>query len=159
MSDNLNMEKAKEVFSTLIDMLDEKDWKYEVDEEKLLIHSNMNGDDFPITYIMLVDPKHEVVQFLSKLPCEMPEDKIVEGALAVCGANYGLCEGSFDFNLSDGSIFFRLTSNYSDSMISKTSLEHIMFVAAFTVDRYNDRFFLLSKGTINLQQFMEMDNQ
>lgn len=158
MSDNLNIEKAREVYNTLIAMLEEKNWKYDTEEEKFLIHSSMSGEDFPITYIMLVDPKHEVVQFLSKLPGEMPEDKRVEGALAVCAANYGLCEGSFDYNLSDGAIFFRLTSNYSDSMISKTSLEHIMFVSAFTVDRYNDRFFLLSKGTINLQQFMEMDN-
>ena len=41
MSDNVDMKKAKEVFGTLVHMLDTRDWKYEKHEEKLLIKSGI----------------------------------------------------------------------------------------------------------------------
>jgi hypothetical protein len=33
----------------------------------------------------------------------------------------------------------------------------MMMVAASTVDNYNDKFFMLSKGMITIQQFIEQE--
>lgn len=152
-----NLVKAREVYGTLIRMLDSRDWKYEKHEDKLLIKSGIQGDDLPVEYIMLVNPRNEVVQFLSSLPFKMPEDKRVDGALAVCVANYGLVDGSFDYDLTDGEIRYRLTSSYRDSELSPEVFEYMMMVAASTVDNYNDKFFMLSKGMITIQQFIEQE--
>ena len=152
-----NLVKARAVYNTLIEMLDSRDWKYEKHEDKLLIKSGIQGDDFPVEYIMLVNPRNEVVQFLSSLPFKMPEDKRVDGALAVCVANYGLVDGSFDYDLTDGEIRYRLTSSYRESELSPALFEYMMMVAASTVDNYNDRFFMLSKGMITIQQFIEQE--
>ena len=153
-----NITRAREVYMTLVRMLDDRDWKYERHDKDLLIKSGIRGDDLPVEYLMIVNSRTEVVQFISSMPFKMPEDKRVDGALAVCVANFGLVNGSFDYDLSDGEIRFRLTTSYYGNDVSADVLEHMMIVAASTVDNYNDKFFMLSKGVITLQQFIEQEN-
>ncbi|MBQ4112373.1 MAG: YbjN domain-containing protein [Clostridia bacterium] len=152
-----NMRKAVEVYNTVCSMLDNIGWKYEKVEEKLMIRSGVKGDDLPIEFVVMVKPKNEVVQLLSAMPFNMPEDKRVEGALAICTANYGLIDGSFDYDLSDGQIVFRLTSSYRDSLLSEELIKYMVMVSAGTIDKYNDRFFMLAKGMITIEQFVEME--
>ncbi len=156
MSEN-KAERAKKVYATLIKMLDNKEWRYERHDDDLVIKSGVKGDDLPIEFIVMVRPENEIIQFFSRLPFEMAEDKRVDGAIAVCVANYGLIDGSFDYDISDGEIRYRLTCSYCGSEISESLFEYIIFCAASTVDRYNDRFFMLSKGMMTLQQFIEQD--
>lgn len=159
MSEELMNARAKEVFDALVEMLDTRDWHYEKHEEDLLIKSGIKGDDLPIEFIMFVKPKNQVVQFLSKLPFNMPEDKRVDGAIAVAVANYGLVDGSFDYDISDGELRYRLTCSYrGDSVLSADLFEYMIMVSAATIDQYNDKFFMLSKGMINVQQFIETDS-
>lgn len=158
MADEINMEKAKEVYATLIKMLDSKEWHYERHDDDLVIKSGVKGDDLPIEFIVVVRPKNEVVQFRSRLPFNMAEDKRVDGAIAVSVANYGLIDGSFDYDIRDGEIAYRLTCSYRGSTISEDLFEYIIFCAASTVDRYNDKFFMISKGMLTLDQFLEQEN-
>ena len=153
------MKKAVEVYDTLCSMLDNIGWKYDKVEEKLMVKSGVKGDDLPIDFLVVVKPRNQVVQFISSMPFNMPEDKRVEGALAICTANYGLVDGSFDYDLSDGQIVFRLTSSYRDSLLSEALFEYMIMVSASTIDKYNDRFFMLAKGMITLEQFIEMDGE
>lgn len=159
MAEEMNMQKAREVYATLVRMLDTRDWKYEKHEDDLLIKSGIRGDDLPVEFIVYVKPRNEVVQFISSLPFNMPEDKRVDGAIAVAVANYGLVDGSFDYDLRDGEIRYRLTSSYRESTLGEDLFEYMIMVAASTVDRYNDKFFMLAKGMMSIQQFMEQENQ
>ena len=65
---DLDMKKAREVYASLISMLDSINWSYEKEEEKLIIRSGVNGDDLPVEFLVVVNPKNEVVQFISQLP-------------------------------------------------------------------------------------------
>ena len=159
MAEAKNMKKAQEVYATIIRMLDTRDWKYSKHEEDLLIKSVLRGEDLPVEFILVVNPRNQVVQFLSRLPFDIPEDKRVDGAIAVCTANYGLIDGSFDYDLRDGEIRYRLTCSYRDSQLSEDLFEYMIMAAASTVDNYNDRFFMLAKGRMTVQQFIEQDGQ
>lgn len=158
MAEEMNMQKAKQVFNTLVQMLDTRDWHYEKFEDDLVIKSGIKGEDLPIEFIMLVNPKQEIVQFRSRLPFNMPEDKRIDGAIAVCVANYGLRDGSFDYDISDGEITFRLTSSYRESVLGEDLFEYMIYVSAGTIDNYNDKFFMIAKGMLTIQQFMEQEN-
>ena len=158
MAEEMNMQKAKQVFDTMIRMLDTRGWHYEKHEDDLLIKSGIRGDDLPIEFIVVVKPQQQIVQFLSRLPFSIPEDKRVDAALVVCVANYGLVDGSFDYNLSDGDITFRLNSSYRESTLGEDLFEYIIMCAAATVDNYNDKFFMLAKGMMTVQQFLEQEN-
>ena len=158
MSEALELQRAKQVYASLVNMLESRDWKFEKFEDDLVIRSGIKGDDLPIEFIMFVKPKNQVVQLISKLPFNMPEDKRVEGAIAVSIANYGLVDGSFDYDISDGEIRYRLTSSYRESVLGGDLFEYMIMCAASTVDDYNDRFFLLSKGMIDIEKFIELEN-
>ena len=157
MSGEMELRKAREVYSNLVNMLDTRDWKYEKFDDDLVIRSGIKGDDLPIEFIVFIKPDNQVVQFISKLPFNIPEDKRVDAAIAVCVANYGLVDGSFDYDISDGEIRYRLTCSYRESYLGADLFEYMIMCAASTVDDYNDRFFLLSKGEIDLQDFIERE--
>ena len=158
MAEELNMQKAKQVYDTMINMLDNRGWHYEEIEDELLIKSGVKGEDLPIEFIVMVKPKQQVVQFLSRLPFTMPEDKRIDGALAVCVANYRLVDGCFDYNLASGDILFRLTSSYRESTLGEDLFEYMILCAASTVDNYNDKFFMIAKGMMTIQQFIEQES-
>lgn len=154
----VNMQKAKNVFSSLVNMLDTRGWNYEKNENDLVIRGGIKGEDLPIEFIMVVNAKQEVVEFLSRLPFEMSPEKRVDGAVAVCVANDGLCDGSFDYNIESGKITFRLTTGFcGNTVLSEDLFEYMIMVSAATVDRYNDKFLMLSKGAVTLKQFIEQE--
>ena len=74
MSDAYEMQQAKAIYDTIINMLDTQGWKYERFDDDLVIRSGVKGDDLPIEFLVFVKPKNQVVQFISKLPFEIPED-------------------------------------------------------------------------------------
>ena len=154
----VNMQKAKEIFDALVDMLDTRDWKYDKFEEDLVIKSGIKGDDLPIEFIVVVKPKNQVVQLLSRLPFQIPEEKRVDAAIAICVANNGLVDGSFDYDIAEGNITFRLTTSYRESTLGADLFEYMILVSAGTIDDYNDKFFMIAKDMMSVQQFIEKEN-
>ena len=65
-----NMKKAKEVYSTLVGMLEKRGWSFDRHDSELVISSGVKGDDLPIEFIVVVNAKQQVVEFLSRLPFE-----------------------------------------------------------------------------------------
>ena len=154
----VNMERAKQVYDSLIHTLDTRDWKYDKHEDDLVITSGIKGEDLPIEFIMVVKPQNQVVQLLSRLPFQIPEEKRVDAALAICVANNGLVDGSFDYDLSTGNITFRLTCSYRETELSGDLFEYMIYVSAGTIDDYNDKFFMIAKDMMSVQQFIEKEN-
>ncbi len=152
-----NLKLAKETYEVLCKMLDDRGWNYEKVEDNLLIKSGVKGDDLPIEFIMKVNPRNEIVSFISWLPFKIEESKRIDLAVAICAANYGLADGSFDYDVTDGTILFRLTSSYCGSILSEDLFEYMLMCAASTVDRYNDKLFMISKGMLSVQQFIESE--
>ena len=69
--------------------------------------------------------------------------------------NNNLVDGCFDYDLSDGTIIFRMTNSYLESEVSRELFEYMLFLSFTTVDEYNDKLMMLSKGLISLAQFLE----
>ena len=152
------MKHAQKVYASLIKMMDANGFKYERIDNELTIRSGFKTDDFPVEFLIHIDTERSLVKFMSKLPFSMPEDKRIDGAVAVCFANNGMVNGSFDYDISTGDMWFRLVTTFSGDMdVSREAFEYIIHVAVGTIDKYNDRFFMLSKGMMNIQEFIEKD--
>lgn len=161
MADERTLKQAKATFTTLCKHLDEKGWKYDVvdkAEDEFAIKSGVGTNDFPVEFIITVDAKTMLVSYLSILPFKAPEDKIVDMALATTAVNYRLADGSFDLGLETGSIIFRLTSSFRESLLGADLFDYMIIVATTTVDRYNDKFFMLSKGMMSFEDFIKAEN-
>lgn len=155
MAGTVNLKKAKEVFNSLCEMLDGKDGRYEKHEDDLVVTFIVGGDDIPMQFIMNVDAERELVRLISPIPVTFDDDKRIEGAIATSQVNYRLADGSFDYDFRGGKVFFRMTSSFRDSLISQKLLEYMMMCAAFTVDEYNDKFFMLAKGQMPIEEFFK----
>lgn len=158
MEDN-KLQLAKQVYKTLCDAIDARQWKYKKDEEKLVVSLGVNGDDIPMDLILIVDAERQLIRLLSPLPFKMSEAKRMEGAIAVCAASYGVVDGNYDYDITDGSIIFRMTASFRSSTIGEGLLQYLISCACVVVDKYNDRFLALDKGMIDIGQFLAQENQ
>ena len=148
-------QKALDVYAKLRATIDNIGWKYEFDESNLDVFFRLNGEDVPMTFIMVVDEKLEGIRLLSRIPFEFSEEKRVEGAIATCAASFGLIDGNFDYDIATGKIAFRMTTSYKDCEISEELIRFMVDFSAHIVERYNDLFLALNKGYITIEQFLE----
>lgn len=157
MADEKNLKLAKNVYNSLCEMLDEKNVRYDKDQDDLIISFITGGDDIPMQFLVKVDAERELIRVLSPIPVTFGEEKRVEGAIATCHATYTLADGSFDYDFQTGKVLFRLTSSYMDSLISKNLFEYMIIIAIHTVDKYNDKFFMLAKGQMSIEEFCNQE--
>lgn len=157
MSEDKKLKNAQNVFQTLCAMLDEKEFRYEKREDDLVVNFFISGDDLPMQFVLNVDAERELIRLLSPVPVTFEGDKRVEGAIATCQANYKLADGSFDYDFKNGKILFRMTSSFKDSLISKDMFEYMVAVACYTIDEYNDKFLMLAKGMMSIEDFFKKD--
>ena len=157
MADEMKMKLALQVYQTLCEAIDNRNWKYGKEEEKLLVHFGVNGDDIPMQFILFVDADRQLIRLLSPLPFKMSEAKRMEGAIATCVASYRMADGSFDYDLSDGSIVFRMTASYRESIIGEGLLQYMISCSCAMVDRYNDMFLAIDKDLLSISDFIEKE--
>jgi len=156
MADENNRLRAIEVFNTLCNAIEKREWKYEKESEKLTVHFGVSGEDIPMQFILIVDEDRQLIRLMSPLPFNMSEEKRVEGAIATCVASFSLADGNFDYDFTDGSIFFRLTASFRGSLIGENLLQYMISAACTIVDEYNDRFLMLDKGLMTIEKFIEL---
>lgn len=148
------LERAKKAYETLCATLDSKNWHYTKDEEKLSIDCGAQGEDLPMEIKMVVDAERQIVLLLSHMPFVIAEDKRLDVAIATSIVNNNLVDGSFDFDIPSGHMFFRMTSSFIDCEIGGELLMFMLMISFHTIDKYNDKFLLLAKGMIGIKDFM-----
>lgn len=154
--DEQMMAQAKKVYDGLRAALNNRQWRYDCDDEKMILRFTVNGDDIPMKFVVFVEPKQQVARVISVLPFKIPEDKRGEMALGVCAINFRLIEGNFDFDMSDGSLSYRITASYRSSEIGDALFQRMISMACAVVDKYNDRFLALGKGYLSLEDFRNL---
>ena len=155
------IQNAEKVFGSICSMLDSINFRYETSkrDEDYMITCTVNGEDIPMKMYIIVRTAREIVTLLSPMPFNTPEDKRIEMAMAVAIANYGIIDGSFDYDLSDGEIRFRLTASYIESLLGEELFKYMLYISANTVDHYNDRFLAVAKGTMTVEEFIQKDKE
>lgn len=153
MTDELKLKNAKSVYQIVCNLFDEKQLVYQKHEEDLVITITMNGDDLPMNFVLKVDEERDLIRLLSRLPVVFQGEKRLDGAIATSQINYGLADGSFDYDYNKGEVTFRITSSYKGCTVSEDLIYYMMSCACYTVDDYNDKLLALSEGKISVREF------
>lgn len=148
------LERAQKVYGTLCSTLDSHEWHYKKDEEKLSIDCGAQGEDLPMEITIKVDAERQLIMLLSHLPFVISEDKRLDVAIAVSAVNNKLVDGSFDYDIADGHMFFRMTSSFIESEIGNELFTYMLMVSCHTIDEYNDKFLMLGKGMMSIEDFI-----
>lgn len=149
------LQRAQKTFETLCQNLDEHEWHYEIDEEKLEIECGARGEDLPMDIRIIVDTDRQLIILLSIMPFVTPETKRLDTAIATSIVNNKLVDGSFDYDVTSGHMIFRMTSSFIDSEIDGEVFTYMLMVSCRTIDEYNDKFFMLGKGILPINKFIE----
>lgn len=152
-------ERALEVYQALCANLDGRGWHYRKDEEKLVIRTTATGEDLPMEVVIHVDEGREVVQVLSLQPFDIPEDKRLDMAVAVSLVNNHLVDGSFDLDIKKGRLVFRMTCCYIDSDLGNDLYTYLIMCSFQTIDEYNDKFLMLVKGQMSMEDFIKEETE
>ena len=146
---------AKDAYESFCSMLDNRGWVYDKDDSSLYISVGVTGDDLPMDFEVVFDVEYQIARMRSILPFKMNKEKMIEGSIATNSINYLLADGSFDFNLADGTIAFRLTTSFKNSLINERVFAYMVDVACTTIDEYNDKLLMLSKGMIKIEDIIK----
>ncbi len=155
MSDERNLKQAQSVYETICKSLDARGWKYDRVDERLTITCSARGDDIPMDLIIVVDADVQIVSIISPLPFKISEDKRVDFSSAICVANYGIMNGSFDYDIESGRIIFRIVSSFRGSILSEELFDYMVYVAFRTIDDYNDKFLMIEKDMFTTEQLLD----
>lgn len=159
MTDAEKLTKAKATYATLCSALDKDEWHYKKDEEELTIKCGARGEDLPIEIIIQVDAGRQLVYLLSPMSFEIKEDNRLDVAVAISYINNMLVHGCFDYNINTGTIVFRMPNSFMDSTLGEEVFRYMLYCACKTVDEYNDKFLMLSKGMLSLEKFLEAETK
>lgn len=155
MADGQALREARTAFSTLCKALDGHNWRYKKNEQELRIDCGAQGEDLPMDLIIKVDADRYLVTLLSHMPFVVPQDKRLDMAVAVSVANNCLVDGSFDYDIKSGHIFFRMTSSYMESTLGAEAFFYIVLCSCKTIDDFNDKFLMIAKGRMTIEQFID----
>lgn len=148
------MQLANKVYATLCSALDARNWRYKKNDEELSVSFGVKGDDLPMDLVIRIDGERQLIHAYSPLPFKFSENKRLEGAVAACVASYGMTDGSFDYNIATGTIVFRVTTAFHESVIGEGLFEYLIDFICAVVDVYNDKFFALDKGMMSIDDFI-----
>ena len=156
MADEKKLKNAQSVYKTLCDTLDARNWKYEKTPDELVVEFKVTGEDLPMDFLVAVDVERELIRLMSRMPFAFSAEKRFDGAIVTCHANYRMCDGSFDYDIESGRIFFRMTSSFRDSLISQELFNYMIDCSCAMVDYYNDKFLMVDKGILSVVDFFKL---
>ncbi|MBQ5335120.1 MAG: YbjN domain-containing protein [Oscillospiraceae bacterium] len=159
MADEAARAHALKTFEILCKALDSHEWKYDKNEEGLVIDCGARGDDLPMPVKIRVREDRQLVCLVSHIPIEVPENKRIETAAAVSMVNYRLLNGCFEFDIQNGRLFFRMSTGFMGTVLSEEVFSYMLFVSLRIIDDYNDKFEALANGTIGLDAFLPQDQE
>ena len=158
MADEKMIQHAMDIYEKTKDVFTSKGIKFDANDEKMIIKTGITGDDLPMDITVIVNPNAQALSFYSVLPFSVKEDKMAEIAIATCVANNSVIQGGFDYDISEGKVLCKISNSFIETDLSK-ELIFVMFMRfANLIDEYNDRFFMLNKGLIDLAKFIELKN-
>lgn len=136
-------------FEDLVAILQEDGVKFTSREEEGFLMAGFSGGRHgPVQLLARVDGQRDVLTLSFRLPLTIPEDKRLEMAEAVTRANYGLVVGSFEMDMRDGELNYKVVVPIDEAMLSHAQFRHCMGAALMTVQRYLPAYYrIVFSGT------------
>lgn len=159
MADTTSIENAKRVFATVIKTLNNRKWTYVLDEEKLKVSFDVYSDDLPMELMLCVVPELDAIACISRMPFDVPKNKAPVACVVVNMLNLTLTIGSFEYDHNNDCIAYRTCSNIRDTIVGCGMIDDIIDDACYMVDEYNDKFLLLFKDKITVNEFFADDEE
>jgi hypothetical protein len=88
-----------------------------------------------MAYFSTLEDEQQVLVY-SVLPTAVPPDRLVEAALFLTRANFGLVIGNFELDLESGEIRFKTSVDVEGVEINDALVDHLLLAGVIATDRY-----------------------
>ena len=138
----------EQIVDALRDWLDSDDWHYEYDAERHLIKAGINLD-CKLRSARIFIPIREDGSYIVNIysPVNGDPAHIDELVKYVAMANYGLANGNFDIDVSDGEVRYKTYVNCKDlETLPAQIIKDSIYVGWCMMDRYGNGLAALAMG-------------
>ena len=147
--------EAKALYNTLCNTLDNIKWHYDKEEDDLVIRTSAVGKDLTMKLFMKIDADRQVMYLKSPMPFTVPSNLNDTLTKAVIAANFTMLNGTFEMDLSDGYLGFKMVVPYMESIVSERVCHYMIMLSCQMTDKFNDKFKALVDGKMTLEEFNE----
>lgn len=145
--------EAKTVYQTLCRTLDNMKWHYDPEPENFVVRTSAVGNDLSMKLYMKVDVERSVMYLKSPMPFNVPPEKRSIMCEALIIANWAMLNGSFEMDLSDGYMGFKVVIPFMESLLGEKACRYMINMSCQMVDLFNDKFEAVNNGTMTLRDF------
>ena len=124
------------IFNTLIDFLDEEEWKYEILEGESAVRFYFKGSSGSMFCFAHVDEEKDWLLFYSYLPVNTPDHKLAMMAEFVTRANRGMRIGNFELDYEDGEIRYKTSIDIEGGALTNKMIDNLLRANLSTMNRY-----------------------
>ena len=158
MSDEMLM-KAKKIYADMLDMFNAEGLDFYQYDDDFTVKIGIRGDDMSFEFLMFLTPEKELIRFMTILPFRVPKESLIDVAIAINVANFGLINGAFEYNIDADEIRFKFVQSYSGVDDCSELLRYVLYTAISTVNAYNSKLLAISKGYITINDFIEKEEK
>lgn len=148
----MSSEKRQALYDQIRSVLDELKLSYTPRDEAYGVQYNLGGE-VPKSFFFYAEERKLTI--ISKLPFIVPEEKWLEGAIAVAAVNQRLESGLFEYDVETGEILFHQSYFVGDSVLGKTIFHHMIHYSDYSVEQYSMSFLEFVSGRLELSAFLE----
>ncbi len=130
---------SEEITEAIRNFLDEDDWKYEFDEERGIFRFGVGIESKlkHLRYFIPVRDDSYVVYAISPIDADSDDSSVMkEMAEFVCRANYGLRNGNFELDMSDGELRYKVFVDCDGITLSDEVVKGSIIIPSVMFDRY-----------------------
>jgi hypothetical protein len=124
------------LFSTLIDYMEEENWKYEILEGETILRFHFKGTSGRLLCYAEVDEEKFWVIFYAYMPVNTPAEKMETMAEFICRANRGMRIGNFELDYDDGEIRYKTSIDAEGGEMTHTMIDNLLRANLSTINRY-----------------------
>ena len=132
-------EYSEEIVGVIRDFLVSDDWKFEFDEEHGVFRFGV-GIESKLKHLRYLIPVREdsyVVYAISPLDTDCDDKNVMkEMADFICRANYGLRNGNFELDMTDGEIRYKVFVDCDGIIPSEEIVKGSIIIPSLMFDRY-----------------------
>lgn len=132
---------SRELSDAISTFLNDDDWNFSFDDSRGIFKFNLSikGKLKKVNYIVDVKEKDFITYAISPLGGDTDDPRqMARLAEFVCRANFGLKNGCFEFDFSDGEIRYKSFVDCEDINPSTEVIKNSIYVSAVMMERYGN---------------------
>lgn len=151
--------KMGRLMRSLLSGVEALGWEYRLNLDHYILAMSWTGPRTEYRILLLADEDAGVIGARTSAAFRVPPEKRVAMCEAINRANWGLRVGSFEMDMDDGEVVFRVGLDHQDSAVSARLVARVVQASLGTFERYVPAFMrVIYGGATAMEAIHEVEN-